>query len=178
MPAALILGLSPYVWITIIFLIVLLIVLFVGDFGGDFDTDVDTNVAHGISPLSLPVLALFGTSFGAVAAIVDTLDLPTVAVVTSAGLVAAVVAGGMYFAMSRFLVKAQISSDVTLQNLVGMQGNVTIPVTPGSTGQVLVITAERGRTLLSAIASEEIRNDEAVVIDGVVGNSVRVRRVN
>jgi len=75
-------------------------------------------------------------------------------------------------------VKAQASSDVVLPELIGQEGNVTIPISPGQTGQVLVTTTARGRTLLSAISTEEIKTDETVVIEGVAGTSVRVKKVN
>ncbi|HKZ48245.1 MAG TPA: hypothetical protein VJ397_05575 [Thermoplasmata archaeon] len=177
MPAATVLGLSPYLWIMIIFLVLLVVVLVVGDFGGaDHDVDVGGDIS-GLSPLSLPVVAMFGTTFGGIGALLDTLDLPTVAVVGVAVLFAAALAGGMYFAMVRLFVKGQVSSDVVPAELVGQEANVLIPISPGQSGQVLVITAARGRTLLSAVSSEEIKTDEAVVIEGVVGDAVRVRKV-
>lgn len=178
MPVNTILGLSPFLWVMLIFLIVLIIVLVMGDFGGDFDVDVDADVSGGIHPLSLPVVSAFGTTFGGVAAIVDTLDLSLPAVVGIGIVVAALVAGGMYFVLARFFGRSQISSDVGMDKLVGREAEVTVPIGPSATGQILVITAERGRTLLPAVSSQEIKTDEAVVIESIVGNSVRVRKVN
>lgn len=172
-----VLGLSPFLWIMLIFLVVLVVLLLLGDFGGHFDVNFDGHVASGVHPLSIPVVAAFGTTFGGVAALVDTLELPLAAVVISGALSAGLMAGGMYFLLVRFFVRAQISSDVVIESLVGRQAEVTVPVGPGATGQVLVITAERGRTLIPAVSAEEIRTDAAVVIEGVVGNSVRVRKV-
>src|SRR3990172_12033 len=177
MPAATVLGLSPYLWIMIIFLVLLVVVLVVGDFGGaDHDVDVGGDIS-GLSPLSLPVVAMFGTTFGGIGALLDTLALPTVAVVGIAVLFAAALAGGMYFAMVRVFVRGQVSSDVVPVELIGQEASVMISISPDQSGQVLVITAARGRTLLSAVSSEEIKTDETVVIEGVVGNTVRVRKV-
>jgi hypothetical protein len=174
MPAEPILGLSPYVWVMLIFLVVLIVAFVMGDFA---DVDHDAGIGEGISPLSLPVLALFGTGFGGVGAILDTLLWPIAAVVGGALIAAALIAGGMYMVMVRVFVRTQASSDVVLPELIGQEANVTIPIGPGRTGQVMVITAARGRTLLSAISTEEIPTDAAVVIEGVAGNSVRVRSV-
>ena len=178
MPAATILGLSPYFWLMIIFLVLLIIVLVLGhDFDVDHSVDIGHDIGHGLSPLSLPIIALFGTTFGGVGAILDYSDLPVAVVILVASVVAALMAAGMWFVMVRLFVRSQSSSDVILESLVGRQANATIPIAPGETGQVLVITAERGRTLLPAISSEEVRTDDAVVIDGVVGNVLRVRKV-
>ena len=178
MPAATILGLSPYLWIMIIFLVLLVVVMVLGDFGGaDHDVGVGGDASLGLSPLSLPVVAMFGTTFGGIGALLDTLALPTVAVVGIAVLFAVALAGGMYFAMVRVFVRGQVSSDVVPVELIGQEASVMISISPDQSGQVLVITAARGRTLLSAVSSEEIKTDETVVIEGVVGNTVRVRKV-
>jgi membrane-bound ClpP family serine protease len=173
------LGISIYIWIMVVFLVILVIILILGaDFDFDFDADIDSDVGTGVSPLSLPVIALFGTGFGGVAAVLDTLHVHIALVVLPAGFLAAAMAGGMYFVMYRVFVKTQSSSDVVLPELIGREANVTIPIGPGKTGQVLVITAERGRTLVPAISSEEIPTNQAVVIESVVGNTFRVRRVD
>ncbi len=44
-------------------------------------------------------------------------------------------------------------------------------------GQIVVVTEARGRTLLQAIADEPIGTDEHVIVDSVVGNSVKVHKV-
>src|SRR5207247_9728041 len=60
-----ILGLSPYTWVMIAFLMLLVLVLILGDIGGiDFDHDISPEVGLGLSPLSLPIVASFGTAFG------------------------------------------------------------------------------------------------------------------
>src|SRR2546429_3191285 len=60
-----ILGLSPYTWVMIAFLMLLVLVLILGDIGGiDFDHDISPDGGLGLSPLSLPIVASFGASFG------------------------------------------------------------------------------------------------------------------
>src|SRR4030066_151627 len=60
-----VLGLSLYTWVMIAFLVLLLIVLVLGDIGDlGFDSDVGADIDTGLSPLSLPIIAGFGTAFG------------------------------------------------------------------------------------------------------------------
>jgi len=59
------LGLSPYIWVMLVFFVLLLVVLVLGDIGGlDFDHDISADVDTGLSPMSLPIVGVFGTSFG------------------------------------------------------------------------------------------------------------------
>src|SRR5438034_10388893 len=52
-----ILGLSPYTWVMIAFLMLLVLVLILGDIGGiDFDHDISPGVDLGLSPHRLPVV--------------------------------------------------------------------------------------------------------------------------
>ena len=172
-------GFSIYTWIMFANLAILLIVLILGgDFDfGDVDIDADIgDVGSGVSPLSLPVVAMFGASFGGFASVFDSIHWPVVAVVLPSFILAALIAGGMYFVLYKVFSKTQISSDVVMPELIGREASVNISIGPGKTGQVLVITAERGRTLLPAVSSEEIPTDSVVVIENVAGNSVRVRR--
>ena len=52
-----------------------------------------------------------------------------------------------------------------------------VPIRPGQPGQIVVVTEARGRTLLQAIADESIGTDEHVIVDAIVGNSVKVHKV-
>jgi membrane-bound ClpP family serine protease len=83
----------------------------------------------------------------------------------------------MYVLMLNVFVKTQAETKVDLESLVGFKGQVLVPIRPGQPGQVVVVTEARGRTLLQAIADQEITTDEHVVVDSVVGNSVKVHRV-
>ena len=180
--AYVILGLSIYLWIALISLIFLVILTVLGghglDVGGDVDTDVDFGQfgGPGVSPLSLPLIAAFGTSFGAIGALLETQDYSALVVAGSATLVALFVATGMFFFVQRFLVRSQTSSDVHPEELIGRSAQVMIPIQRGMTGQVLVITEERGRTLFSAVAEGDIPRDAVVEITGFAGGVANVRR--
>ncbi len=171
-------GLSIYTWIMIAFIVLLILVLAMGDIGGvDFDHDIPSDVGTGLSPLSLPILAAFGTAFGGFGTIFEALNFGTLWTPILAAIFAGLVGGGMYVLMLNVFVKTQAETRVDLQQLAGYKGQVLVPIRPGQPGQVLVVTEARGRTLLVAIAEEEIGTDEHVMIDSVVGNSVKVHKV-
>jgi len=172
------LGLSVYTWVMIAFFVLLLLVLVLGDIGGlDFDHDVGLDVDTGLSPLSLPVVAVFGTAFGGFGTIFEGLELGNILTPILAAIFAGLVAGGMYVVMLNVFVKTQAETRVDLASLVGYKGQVLVPIRPGQPGQVVVVTEARGRTLLQAIADETIGTDEHIVVDSIVGNSVKVHRV-
>lgn len=171
------LGLSIYVWIMLAFLVLLLLVMVLGDIGADFDHDVGVGVDTGLSPLSLPIVTAFGTAFGGFGTIFEALDFSPIVVPLLALACAALVGGGMYVLMLNVFVKTQAETRVDLASLVGHRGQVMVPIKPGQPGQVVVITEARGRTLLQAISEETIGTDEHVILDEVVGNSVKVHKV-
>ena len=171
-------GLSIYTWIMLAFVVLLLLVLVMGDIGGvDFDHDVPSDVGTGLSPLSLPILAAFGTAFGGFGTIFEVLNFGVLWTPILAAIFAGLVGGGMYVLMFNVFVKTQAETRVDLTELVGYKGQVLVPIRTGQPGQVVVITEARGRTLLQAIADQEIGTDEHVVIESVVGNSVKVHKV-
>jgi len=170
------LEMSGYTLIMLIFFILLVVVLVlgdIGDFGGDVGTDVDT----GLSPISLPILGAFGTAFGAFGTLFEGLNYnPALTAILAAGL-ATLTAGGVWLLMFNVFVKAQAETRVNLEDLVGFKGQVSVPIRPGQPGQIVVITEARGRTLLQAIAEDGIGTDEHVIVESIVGNSVKVRKL-
>ncbi len=172
------LGLSPYTWVMIAFFILLILVLVLGDIGGlDFDHDIGTDVDTGLSPLSLPVVGVFGTSFGGFGTLLEILGFSVIVVPILATVFALLTAGGMYVLMLNLFVKTQAETRVDLETLTGYKGQVMVPIRPGQPGQIVIVTEARGRTLLQALADEPIGTDEHVVVDSVVGNSVKVHKV-
>lgn len=172
------LGLSPYTWVMIAFFILLILVLVLGDIGGiDFDHDVGADVDTGLSPLSLPIVGVFGTSFGGFGTLLEALGFQPIFVPILATVFAVLTAGGMYVVMLNVFVKTQAETRVDLATLTGSKGQVLVPIRPGQPGQIVVVTEARGRTLLQAIADESIGTDEHVIVEAAVGNSVKVHKV-
>ena len=126
--------------------------------------------------MSLPMAAIFGVSFGGMGALLENAGLSALAVAFGASLFAFGVAALMYLLVVRVFIRTQAETKVVLKDLVGSSAQVTIPAGPGQTGQILVITEARGRTLVPAIASERINTDEIVVIREVMGSAVRIER--
>src|SRR3990172_6469448 len=182
MAAVEIFGLSIYIWIAAISLLFLIIIGALGSFGFDFGGDADVDLDYGeftgpgISPLSPPLLATFGTSFGAIGGLLELGGfgaLPTAAGAVGGALLLSI---GMYLFVAKFLIRSQTSSDVDPASLVGRDGQVLVPIQPGAQGQVLVITPERGRTLLPAVSTETIPRDAIVEILGFAGGAANVRK--
>src|SRR5438309_10007437 len=95
-----ILGLSPYTWVMIAFLLLLVLVLILGDIGGiDFDHDISSYVDLGLSLLSLPIVALFGTSFGGFGTIFETVGFVRIVTPFLAAVFAGLGSGGLYVVM-------------------------------------------------------------------------------
>ncbi|MCJ2669207.1 MAG: hypothetical protein KAS60_01875 [Thermoplasmata archaeon] len=188
---------SIYLLIAIICAILLIVTVAMGgladgdfDAGGDFDVegpDVDLGgpeadvgygdfTGAGISPLSLPIVLSFGTTFGGVGAVLELMSINMYAIPFIAMVVSLLTAGLMYVLVVKIFVRTQTTTVVHPRDLVGEKGIVSVAIKPGRTGQVVVVTTERGRTLLPAIAEEAIPTDAPVTIEAVVGHSVRVKR--
>lgn len=186
MAAPILLGLSLYVWIALISLLFLIVLVALGgyglDIGGDVDADVDMDLDYGdfsgpgISPLSLPLVAAFGTTFGAVGALAESAGATDIITALSATGAAVLIAGAMYWAVGKFLVRAQASTEVKPATLIGRDAQVTVPIQPGAQGQILVITEERGRSLFPALGTEDIPRDAIVEITGFTGGVANVRK--
>jgi membrane protein implicated in regulation of membrane protease activity len=157
------------------------------DVGGDFDVggaDIDAgiDVGHGdfsgagISPLSLPIIMAFGASFGGVGALLEQAGFNVYMTPLVAIFVSIIMATALYFALTYLFIKTQATSSVSMRNLIGEQGTVSVAIKPGKIGQIVVVTDERGRTLLSAVADGPIPQDAVVEVKAIVGNGVRVER--
>ena len=171
------LSLSLYTWIMIAFLLLLILVLVIGDIGHiDFGHDAAAGDVGPVSPLSLPIIASFGVAFGGFGTIYEVLGFGPVATPILAAASAGLLAAGMYVAMVRVFARSQAATRVDPAALQGIMGQVLVPIAPGRPGQVVVITDARGRTLLPAVADEEIATHEDVIVIGNVGQSVKVRK--
>ena len=183
--------LSLYMIIAIVCGILLLIMaLFGGDFLDlDVDTDVDTDLdlgghfeaghgdfSAGLSPLSLPLVLCFGTSFGAFGVIFDAAGFGPLWTPVSSIMISIVIAGIMFYLLLKVFIQTQATTQVTFTKLIGEEGVVTIPIRPGEQGQIRVNTEERGRTLITAIAEEDIATDTLVIIERMSGNTAIVKR--
>jgi membrane protein implicated in regulation of membrane protease activity len=186
---------SVYLIIAIVCAILLMIMAFMGGFGGDAEIgghDVDVgghdmdmghyDAGHGdysgssLSPLSIPVLLVFFTTFGSVGAILEATGLNWLVVPAVAAVCGVAMAGLLYVVVLKALVKSQGSTDTTPSELVGLDGLVTIAIKEGEPGQVVVSTEKRGRTTVKATAKGPIDSNVAVKVIGIAGDAVIVQK--
>jgi len=181
---------SIYVLITLICGILLIVMgMFgFGDFGDfDLDTadidvdaggfDLDHGDIGGLSPLSLPLILSFGTVFGLFGTLFQTMNMDPIYVPLLAAAISALISALLFFIMLKLFVQTQTSTTVSFKDLVGREATVTIPIRPPRVGQIMVITEERGRTLITATADEEVKTDSIVIIDRLVGSTAYVKEM-
>ncbi len=145
--------------------------------GHDVATDSGQFSGAGISPLSLPILFAFGSFFGGFGAILELLQvLPTIGVPFFAAGLGAIITAALYFVLVKLFAESQATTVYNMNDMIGMPGEVTIPVGPGTRGQVLIITEARGRTLLSAVSNQTLGTGERVKVTGVEGNALAVEK--
>ncbi len=179
---------SIYLLITLICGILLIVMALFGfdDFGGmDFDASPDVDIGHfeaghgdmgaGLSPISLPLILSFGTCFGAFGTIFTSLGWNPVLIPIVAALVSLGISAILFFLLVKLFIQTQATTQVRFNTLVGKDAQVTIGIKPGESGQILIITDERGRTLITATSDDEISKDTIVTIQEFVGSTAVVR---
>ena len=170
-----------YAAIGILSLVVLILMLAMGGMEGigmDVDIDVDVDAGGGgggMGPFSIPLLLSFFSAFGGIGALLIWMDIVNPGATPFIALVGAfIMAGAVFFVLQAFLKAFTSDSTVRIGSLKGARGTVSIPIKKGKEGQVVVVTPERGRTLLGAISDTDIPiNTEIVVID-TMGDVVKV----
>ncbi|MDO9536853.1 MAG: NfeD family protein [Thermoplasmata archaeon] len=178
---------SFYLVVAIICAVMLIIMAAFADFGGDagfdgvdmhLDTGADAGFGDfhgaGISPLSIPIILVFGTLFGAFGAVFEDMEMNTILVPTLSALIGVAITAVIFVLLVKVFVKSQATTQVHIKDLVGSDGETTMPIKPGSPGQIMVITEERGRTLVSAVSEVDIPTNAMVNIVGIAGNGVKV----
>ncbi|MFC2036366.1 NfeD family protein [Chloroflexota bacterium] len=130
-----------------------------------------------VSPLSPITLATFITTFGGVGVLclrVFGCTAPMSLLWATVGALGA--AGLMYTFYSRFLIGSQASSELRRGELVGMHGEVTVPIGENTTGQVTFST-KAGRISSMARSADEkpIPRGEFVEVVRTIGHQVLVK---
>jgi len=172
-----------YAAIGILSLVVLILMLAMGGMEGlgiDVDVDVDLDVeagggGTGMGPFSIPLLLSFFSAFGGIGALLIWMDVVNPGATPFIALLGAfIMAGAVFFVLQAFLKAFTSDSTVRIGSLKGARGTVSVSIKKGKEGQVVVVTPERGRTLLGAISDTDIpMNTEVVVID-TMGDVVKV----
>ena len=180
---------SLYLLITLICGITLIIMALFGfgDFGDmDFDASPDVDIGHfeaghgdvgvGLSPLSLPLVLSFGTCFGAFGTIFTAMEWSPIVVAIMAAVISLGISALLFFILLKAFIQTQANTQVSFKTLVGKDAQVTIPIKPGENGQIMIITEERGRTLIAAKSDNEIPKETIVTIQEFIGSTALVRK--
>ena len=172
-----------YLLIGIISLLALIAMLALGgldalglDFDvGDIDVDADIDAGQGVGPLSIPIILCFLSAFGGLGALslVSGASEWMSPIIATAG--AFIMAALIFMGLQLFLRMFTSDSTVSIRSLKGETGTVSVPIRPGSEGQIVVITPQRGRTLLAAVADKSIPRNAKVKIIGTSGDVVKVK---
>jgi hypothetical protein len=148
--------------------------------GGDVDLDMDADADAGISghpsPLSIPIVLVFLTSFGALGMLLEGFEVFWIYVPVISAVVAIVIAALVFVIMIKVFAATQASSVIPLRKLIGLKGTVSVPIKKGTEGQVVVVPPNGGRILVGAIADQEIKTDAVIEVLEVVGDVVRVKK--
>ena len=186
-------GISIYLLIAIICVILL---AFFAAMGGiaDFDVDHDIGIdmdggvevgegfgdfgGPGVSPLSLPVILMWGTTFGSVGGMlesmggIDPMVIPAIAAI--AGILGAAL---MFVALVKMSKMAQSDSAVNRKSLIGEDGEVWVPIKPDHSGKIVIDTKERGRGIFTAYADEELATGTPVTVIEAKTSGLKVKRM-
>lgn len=158
--------------------LVLIISFFMGelfDFG-DHSFDHHADFGDGVSFMSSRVLSVFVTAFGGFGAIGTHLGY-SIGVSTGMGMAGGLVFGGLIYLFATFLYGQQASTDVSISELAGKKGQVSVAIPKGGVGQVRCIL---GNTAVDKIARSkdggEIPSSTMVVVEEAVGDTIIVRK--
>ncbi|MEA3559138.1 MAG: hypothetical protein U9R75_07795 [Candidatus Thermoplasmatota archaeon] len=171
-----------YVYLALgaISLALLILMLILGGFDlelGESGPDIDVGGGVGggdMGMFSIPMILSFLALFGGIGAILTFVGMVPVFTPFISGGVSAIFATVIFLVMNHLLKIFQSDSTVSYRKLVGQKGSVTIPIHPESEGQVVVVTKQRGRTLIPAVSRNKIPNNASIVVTGMRGDAVTV----
>jgi membrane protein implicated in regulation of membrane protease activity len=146
-----------------------------GGVGGGIDAP---DVA--VSPLSPITIAAFVTTFGGVGVLciqLFNLDPRLSLLLSTIGGLGG--AGFMYAFVSQFLVRSQASSELRHGELIGIEGEITVPVGENSPGQVTYVTKSgRMSSMARSVDGRAIPRGQFVKIVRTMGPQVLVKPIS
>lgn len=133
-----------------------------------------------VSPLSPITIATFITTFGGVGVLAtQVFDVdPRLSLLWAVGS-ALLTAGLMYLVSSQFLFRSQASSELRQGEMIGMEGEVTVPIGEGSLGQVTYLTKSgRMSSMARSVDGKPISRGQSVIIVRTIGSQVLVKPIS
>ncbi len=133
------------------FAILVISALFGGDtdVGADIGGDLGGLEGGGVSPLSLPAIATFLTTFGAIGSIMHVSGSDTLTTIGISGAIGILSFVGIYVFMNNFLAGSQATSSYNEKEYEGKTGTVTETVPDTGMGAIAV-TIRGSRAVISA----------------------------
>jgi membrane protein implicated in regulation of membrane protease activity len=158
--------------------LVLLGMLFLGDvFGGDHDIGHGGDIGGdhgGPSILSARIMASFLTAFGVGGALARYYGISQVAS-TGVGIVAGVAMSGVVYQFAKLLYSQQASSELHMQDLIGVSAEVSVAIPEGGVGQVVLSAGgQRSEHIARASDGRAIPRGTRVVVTALGGDWVVV----
>ena len=166
---------SVFLAIAAVGFVFLLVALVFGEVFEHFEASVDHDFGHG-GPgfFSTRILSVFVTAFGGFGAVGTYYGLGTLGA-SGVGFASGLFFAGLIYAFATFLFSQQASSDLHVQDVVGCQARVVVPIPASGVGQV---RCQMGEQLMDKIARSRdgaaIPENVAVTIVEVLGDTVVV----
>jgi len=151
----------------------------IGEFAHEVVIEHDISADHpehggGSSAFSPRVMAAFLTGFGASGAIVFHYGLGWL-LSSVVGIVFGVVTGAISYGIASFLYKQQASSGVTMSEMVGLSGSVSVTIPAGGVGQVtLIVRNSQVEQFARSEDGQEIKNGTPVKVTKQIGDHLTV----
>lgn len=161
--------------------IVLLSLLFVGElFGGDHELSHEMVAGHdadhavGPSIFSTRIIASFLTAFG-VGGVIGRYYHLSHPMASGVGVIVGVVMSSVVFQFAKILYSQQASSELHMTSLVGTTAEVSVAISAGRVGQIVVSgRGDRSEHLARSADGAPIARGRTVVITAIGGDSVTV----
>lgn len=154
----------------------LLISLLIGDIfdliGFQLDSTLD---GHDFGLLDSRVVSVFLTAFGGFGAIGTILGYGAL-ISSGFGLFGGIIFGAIVFYFGKLLHSQQVTSSISVEDLIGRTAQVTVAIMPNQIGQItFTIGEERIEKLARSADNSEIKVGTTVRIDSFAGDSILVR---
>jgi membrane protein implicated in regulation of membrane protease activity len=142
---------AQLIWIGMALIGLVLLLMSAFGVGADADTDLshDLSTDAGVSPLSLPIIATFMATSGAVGAAMSFGGFDTATTTITAGVVGTATFVAVYGFMAYILIPSQGTSSIQEKEYEGKTGTVTETISEGGIGAVAV-TLKGIRNVVSA----------------------------
>ncbi|MEK7724154.1 MAG: hypothetical protein AAB336_07400 [Acidobacteriota bacterium] len=154
----------------------LLISLLIGDLFDMVGVEVDSNLdGHDFGLLDSRVVSVFLTAFGGFGAIGTIWGFGAMPS-SGFGVLGGIAFGAVVYYFGKLLHSQQVTSSVSIEDLIGRTAQVTVTIMPNQLGQVtFTVGEERVEKLARSADNTELKIGTIVKIDAFAGDSVLVR---